>query len=91
MASQRVLKLAEQLCLVGGNAGTHWAENWAFLLWTLCVSRSGIKQDSVSLKNSPRSCVSCQCALRGQKMSSVARCKGKMGRGILEGDPVEGE
>lgn len=48
---------------------------------SVCVSRSGIKQESVSLKNSPRSHVSCQGAARGQNMSSVARCKGKNRRG----------
>lgn len=63
--------------------------HWAFLPWMLCASRSGIKQESVSLKPSPRGRVPCQWAPREQKMSSVARGKGKTGRGRLEGSSQE--
>lgn len=54
-----------------------------------CVSRSGIKQESVSLKNSPRSCLPCQCTLGEQKRSSFARWKGKNGEGNAGEEPHE--
>ena len=98
----RALKLAEQLRSVGGEAeapsGTTRPSYPGLCLGSVWAGRSGIEQDSTSLKNSPRSLarqgakpgcharVPCQGAASGQRVAPLARRKGRnTRRGSQEG------